>query len=304
MLEQFPIVVPGVALGYAAGLATDVISVRKASENLGAISVTHEKAVDRLNADDKTSKSRSRVSRFGAPLALTGALLGGSVGMLFQNPGAKVSSPSSIEIVVDHSGSTLADDTNPGIDRLVSEFNNEKFNSTVLIAGSGQVIVSKPKDVSKDGAFGIAPLDQALTTALTQIDSNQGSRNANAVLVISDDNAAGSVDSAVSLAKSSETPIFTIDVSPVKSQTSTDLRNLAKNTGGRFWHNPSDMDHSKIVSEISSSINSDNRNISKNSSNADIRDISIILSSLSLAAFSSLVWNRRFMRFDRNIKGK
>jgi len=308
MLEQFPIVVPGVAVGYIAGLAIDTLSVKKASENLGGISLSHESTANEINSSSEVSKIKKNASRFIAPLALTGAFLGGSVGMLFQGSGAKVKEPSTIEIVVDHSGYTIGDGSIGSVNDIASSFSgNKNFDSKVLIAGSGQIVVSKPELVASDNPFGIAPLDQALTSALTQISSSQGeSKNtnkSNAVLVISDDNSVGSIDSAISLAKSSNIPVFTVDVSSSKNQTSSDLNKLATSTGGNFWQNPSADKRSKIADKIYSSI-SESSNSNQKSANGNVRDLALIFSVISLGAFVSLAANRRYIKFDRNITGK
>ena len=308
MLEQFPLVVPGVAVGYIAGLAVDTLSVKKASENLGGLSLSHETTADEINSSTKFSKIQKNASRFIAPLALTGAFLGGSVGMLFQGTNAKIKEPSSIEIVVDHSGYTIGDGSIESVNSIASSFSgNKNFDSKVLIAGSGQVIVSKPESVASDNPFGIAPLDQALTSALTQISSNQGdsknSNKSNAVLVISDDNSVGSVDSAVSLAKSGNIPVFTVDVSSSQNQTSSDLNTLATSTGGNFWQSPSVDKRAKIADKIYASIN-ETASSNRKSATGNVRDIALIFSVISLGAFVSLAANRRYIKFDRNITGK
>lgn len=309
MLEQLPdLNIVGLTAGYAVGQALDVYTTNKSKNDIGSVSSSHESVAKELDNSVRVSElSRSIGRRILAPLALSGLVSGGLLGLAYSSEPTNARVPANIEIVVDHSGFTANDGTVAKTNNIVEQFSsNKNFKSEALVAGSGQITPMNPGDVASNTAFGVAPLDQALTQAIGQIQNINSAPNSSkaegAVLVVTDDNNIGSLQTAEALAQPGHIPIFTVNVSPNSTNNSATIGELSKATNAKNWTNPSIQQQSQIASEVYSSLSSNQGN-SVTKVNPD-KGLLKILSLCSLAATGVLAWNRKYVMYRRNMRGK
>lgn len=195
----------------------------------------------------------SRKEKFGryvvGPLALTGAVVGLANGLAWQHEAPDEHDIPRVQLVVDYSGATgvgepgsrPVDTTNKVVD-IFADRNDDDFSVQAYVAHAGGVTSREPDTVDNLTPFGRAPLDQALTHALDSvttevIPSDDDEKNA-AIVVVTNGNSIGGVNSVVSRAdkQGANASVYVVNVKDtITEKQQADLEAIATKTGGQYW---------------------------------------------------------------------
>ena len=261
-----PQYVAAYAIGHGLGAVADQVAIKRAeksaqllqSENMvdptvlrapSSLAAAVERATNNHVSSTPTKLETAKRSLLSpvAGFAGTSAVLL-AYGLL---PGAAIeTTPPKIGIVVDHSFDTTVGDK-PAITRInqiVEAFDDSKVNASPLVASSGEYLPIAIEDVAKSEPFGGAPLKDATTFALKSKNS--------AVVIATNGNPIGSPAAIIAAANKAKTPIYVVNVESEKEankQTEEGLKQIAKDTKGKYWENNA-ANADKIASDVKTSV--------------------------------------------------
>lgn len=227
----------GAISGAIAGAAGEAIAVNRMSkENQPVAALLGE-----VSSAERESFMR-RASRIGrSSLVGIGILAGGFNGYAWQPETVEVTPPF-LGVVVDHSGAVGANSKiRDSVDNIVTGIDLGDIDVTAYVAGYGEVKPMDPSRVPSQEAFGDAPIESAVNTALAQARDNRfKSKDLNAgagVLVITNGNLPGSTDALIQTAKADRTAISVVNIEGESDPAVVnELKKTAKQTGGAYFN--------------------------------------------------------------------
>jgi len=198
-------------------------------------------------------KLGSFVLRSAGAVLVTGAAFGLAPIAFMNNEAPQSMQKPTLEEVLDLSGQTLEDGSSTKVLTINNAFiGNQKMRINVDLAraGSFQEGNITPAKVDNSNVYwptGAVSLTQATSVSIGEANKNAviaqsnviGSHNnseTNAVLVVSDGNSIGSVESVVSEAKELGTEIFIANVASSDNAIVEELKHIANETGGEYWN--------------------------------------------------------------------
>ncbi len=248
----------GASAGLAAGAAADVVAARAISrERATLVEAWGPDTIEYPSADGVRSTLRVL-----GPMALTGALVGGMLGAAWAPEVTPAAPRSQLEIVIDHSGATAIGEPAAvtAINAVAERFAGAKFATEAVVARSGEVRIIKTGDVSHDAPFGDAQLDQAVQTALDNVQRarEQGKlkpqEKTAGTLVVTNGNSIGNPATVIDRAKAEGASVSIVNVEKDSAgATVSDLQKIAADTGGTYW-NSADADPAKIYNKIAPTV--------------------------------------------------
>ncbi|HUP26763.1 MAG TPA: hypothetical protein VM124_03920 [Candidatus Limnocylindrales bacterium] len=242
----------GAAAGIAGGAAADIYAARAIAGERASLNETWGNVVD---------APRTGLRAIG-PMAITGFFAVGILGAAWAPEATPAAPRSQLEVVIDHSGATAIGEPSAAakINAVAESFAGAKFVTEAVVARSGEVRIIKTGDVSHDAPFGDAPLDQAVQTALDNVQRarEQGKlkpqeKTAGAV-VVTNGNTIGDVTAVIARAKSAGTSVNIVNVEERSTDaTTSELQRVTAETGGTYW-NSADADPAKIYDKIAPTV--------------------------------------------------
>lgn len=242
--------VAGAATGYAVGQILESRALKSIRENRSAFMSTHEDAAEQSSQDFR----QSRFMRSVAKLAIAGSMVGYATGQVLRSHDTAITTKPAVEVVVDHSyGIAKKEDGGNGSVSLIdsvatSVLNNENLEATAYIANGDAYMKqsTSAKAVTQDSKKGVFTGSKSLIKATEKAIDNAGSKasiapgnssNGAAVLAVTDGSTLGPVKIVANHAKQiGNAPIYIANASPNESANAKALKQIAKQTGGKYWH--------------------------------------------------------------------
>lgn len=240
ILSITPQIVAATAAGYGAGQYLEQRARNTIAAERSALTQSHE---------DVTAESLGKqgfLRRSVATLAIMGATTGFLAGHITSEGNEKGPSPTGIAL-----DNSYAAGLNGGSERVIKIANqfaaSDSLQSQAVVAQNGDYAPIKLGDLSNERPYGPSSIDVAATVSMnTTFGIGAGNQNEAAqVVVVTDGNPIGKVDTIISKAKG---PVNIANVNNSQGEVVKDLKEIANRTDGEYWGpgtNPKD-----IVSDV------------------------------------------------------
>lgn len=245
------------AAGYVAGLAVEFYVQHKVERRREALA-----DYSGIASDYEPSRRRRIAMAVLGPVAMSVAVAAGFNAVAWgADSGLKRDAPH-IEVVVDHSGSTVTID-NPVVNQensIAEKFNTKSLDTQFWIAKAGDANPATPKALTQDNPFGGAAVDSGVTKTLrsNEIVHNHtiGTYHPRSVgtLVITNGNSIGNASTVTEQAKAIGAPVYVVNVSSNNNR-APEFTKIAKDTGGKYWDSKS-ANPETIYKEVRDSLRS------------------------------------------------
>lgn len=289
--------------GYVAGYGAEVLARHSIEANRTAAVGAHENVSLESHRRDLLGKWAGRLS---ATLALVGATAGFAIGQALRPHDASLVEKPTLVEAVDHNFrlGSFGDNSVGQINKIAEGVAASKSLKLHVYIGQGDSDLLKNVNQLNQEPYGpvavAGTVDKAIGSAYSNsvpVSSNglgEGNKRNAGVFVVTDDNSAGQVNGVVEKAKQNgNIPIFIANVGSDKDQTAQDLKDIAKQTGGQYWHatgNPQ-----QISSAIRQEVVPRPIAIKKNSSDR----IAWLAEGLALVGIAALRFRRRSQNIDK-----
>jgi hypothetical protein len=317
VLDTQFIPVAATAAGLAAGAWADRKAINRAAEERQALAEVWSLDDEQPEATPRTNRIR-RAGRYVTALAVSAGLAAGlsAEAWVPLHEHADQQTPPALEVVVDHSGATaLSLNGNQPVD---SEINSvvkqlggiEDVNAEAWLAGSGEAKPMTLEQATRAPAFGDAPLEQAMQSALGRAGfaaakrQSPGQHDAS-VVVITNGNNIGQPRAVAKEAKlKGNAPVFVVNVEGTDGKTAQDLQKIAEQTHGKYWDVRQDNLNS-VAGDVKKTITaSQHQPEAKPAVTDGTRTMLRVLSILSLIGVGIGYRQRGKSPFNRNMRGE
>jgi hypothetical protein len=238
------------AVGYGAGQVADIVAAKYAAQRGEAVVEAWGPLNEQADqpAHEASKRFSDRVNRMVAPLALVGAFAAGSGAIAWSPQTAHKTTSSVLEEVVDHSFQTGQDGSYKNINTIAGGFATAKtLKLRAIVAHNGGYDAIQISQLPADTPYGPASVESALAVAMSDAFNSSapgqsnvlgtGEKRSAGLLVLTDDNPIGNVDTIVTMAKEDgNLPVFVANAGDSNTQTAKDLQTIAKRTGGQYWN--------------------------------------------------------------------
>jgi hypothetical protein len=237
IMEFLPVVTA--AGGYAAGQVMEQVAQNRIARNREQLIGAHE------IVEGGYDGRQSRLSRATAVLAIMGATAGLAIGEAVKPHETHIETRAYVAAPVDHSIAVSNDNKQKLIDSTAAKLmETDGITSQALMATGGDYkTVKKSAELTVDDPYGPQSMAEATKAAMDNAYSNAnamsstGGKTSAGVFVVTDGSSIGRASTVVSRAhERGNLPIFIANAGEDDSPTAKDLKLIAKQTNGQYWH--------------------------------------------------------------------
>lgn len=304
------------AAGLVGGQVMDFVA-RRHSQNTETTVIDNYGPIEGMPSPETVDRSLAhRIGDYAlrkAPVIVTAVAAGLAPIAWLNHDAPQPTQKPTLELVVDRPAQTLYDGSSPNIMTLDKAFiGDSKLNVNVILArgGSFQEGNLTPKSVENNAIYspdGAVSMDTTTNVAIGKaeqaavpVQSNVigGSKQeSGAILIDTDDDSIGTVDSVVNAAKQVNAKIYIANVGTQTDAIAQQLKSIAAETGGHYWD--ASKNTPAVANEIVSSINPAGEKLPVNNNNnwqdmLKALDIATALASIGLTLKTAgLVFKRK-----------
>lgn len=233
-IEYMPYI--GAVTGAAIGAVSEAVAVHRVAREQEAVAAALGDVVQ-----EQHESIMRRASRIGRSTLVGLGMVAGTLNGVAWQPETMDATPPFLGVVVDHSGAVGSNpDVLESVDALAVGVDARSIDATAYVAAFGEVKPMEPNEVKNKEAFGDAPLEAALTTAFGQAQKarveNQNPNARAGVLLITNGNLPGSIDTVITTAKTDKTPVFVANVEGESDPAVVEqLKRVAKESEGAYF---------------------------------------------------------------------
>ena len=318
VMDTQVIPIAATAVGFTAGIIGERKAIERAASErqtlVEAWSLEDEQPV--TAQPNRLGQLTGRVGRYVTAVTVSAGLAAGltAEAWLPIEESASQQRPPALEVVVDHSGATalpLSGKPSLGeINQVVGQLQGiHNVSAEAWVASSSRVKDIALNKVAGEPAFGDAPLEQAMQSALDRagfaVSNHQGAEHSAGVIAITNGNEVGAPQAVAQEAKAKGgVPVFVVNVEGNRSSAIPGLQRIAQLTNGKYWGaNAANLN--SVAENVDKTISATQHEVGAKPVVADGAQTFLrFLSALSWLGVGVAFAKRRKTPFERNLRGE